>query len=113
MTTASRMQLRRHRDGSGRRTDDERRRRQVRRPTTSCRWRQRHGGSHGPAAPNASNELGDPPYDARGRDSLNLPRATGSDFSRSQLRFRQSASNISTHETAPSFLNDGYSAENL
>jgi hypothetical protein len=86
VATASRMQLRRHRDGSGRRTDNERRRRRVRRPTTSCRWRQRQGGSHGPAAPTASSEPGDPPYDARGRDSSNLSHATRPDHFRQNRR---------------------------
>jgi hypothetical protein len=70
-------------------------------------------GSHGPAAPIAFSEPGRPPYGARGRASLCPSRTTGSDLSRSQFRFRQNASNIPIHETAPSSLNDGYPAENL
>ena len=65
-----------------------------------------------PAAQAASCCPGDPPYDARGRDSLNQSRAPGSDF-QDAIRSRQSASNIPIHKTAPSFLNDGYPAENL
>jgi hypothetical protein len=34
------------------------------------------GGSHGQSAQAASSEPGDPPYDARGRDSSHLSRAT-------------------------------------
>jgi hypothetical protein len=68
-------------------------------------------GSHGPAAPIAFSEPGRPPYGARGRASLCPSRTTGSDLSRSQFRFRQNASNIPIHETAPSFLNDGYPTE--
>jgi hypothetical protein len=42
----------------------------------------------------------DPPYDARGRDSLNLPRAIRPDLSRSQFVFGRTLSNIAGQEAA-------------
>ena len=55
----------------------------------------------------------DPPYGARARDSLCQSPATGSDLSRSQFVSGRAGRIFPAQETAPSFLNDGYPAENL
>jgi hypothetical protein len=65
-------------------------------------------GSHGPSAQAAFSEPGRPPYDARGRDSLILSHATGSDFSGSQFVSGRTPSNITGRETDLYGWIDGY-----
>jgi hypothetical protein len=86
-----------------------------RRQATSRRWGWPSGGAGdvgagpmGMLRRSPCVEPGDPPYDARGRDSLCQSRTTGSDLSRSQFAPGRTPSNIPGRKTAPYGWIDGY-----
>jgi hypothetical protein len=66
------------------------------------------GGSHGRRRRSPRSGPGRPPCGARGRDSLILSRATGSNLSRSHFISSRSSSNIPGRKTAPYGWIDGY-----
>jgi hypothetical protein len=131
---ASRMQLRRGGEGSGRGTDDAERTAVVGSASTVQSRVVRSRSVTAPAGSAAGHDValalagagpmgwqhrsrpadrGDPPYDARGRDSLNQSPTTGSDFPRSQFAPSRADRIFPAQKTAPSFSNDGYLAEDL
>ena len=66
------------------------------------------GGADRPAA-----DRGDPPYDARARDSLSPVARNRIRFIEIAIRFRQNGRIFPAQETAPSGWIDGYLRRNL